>query len=100
MIFPGSISGAAYVALPAAVTTATTGTVERQIDVTFTASGSTVVLAWGGHIASQIDWGTGNSAGAINGTGNGLNNRLTGNGAANTLNGRTGASNGQRCART
>ena len=30
-------------------------------------------------------------AAAIDGTGNGLNNRLTGNGAANTLNGRTGA---------
>jgi Ca2+-binding RTX toxin-like protein len=28
---------------------------------------------------------------AINGTGNGLNNRLTGNGASNTLNGRAGA---------
>ena len=31
-------------------------------------SGSSVVLAWGGHIASQKDWGAGNSASAINGS--------------------------------
>ena len=36
--------------------------------VTFTAANSTVVLAWGGHIASQIDWGAGNSAGSISGS--------------------------------
>ena len=36
--------------------------------VTFTASDSTVLLAWGGHIASQIDWGAGNSAGSISGS--------------------------------
>jgi uncharacterized repeat protein (TIGR01451 family) len=36
--------------------------------VTFTAADSTVLLAWGGHIASQVDWGAGNSAGAISGS--------------------------------
>jgi hypothetical protein len=30
---------------------------ETQIDVTFTPTSSTVVLAWGGHIASRRDWG-------------------------------------------
>ena len=31
-------------------------------------TGSSVVLAWGGHIASQKDWGAGNSASAISGS--------------------------------
>jgi hypothetical protein len=35
--------------------------------VYFTATTTTAVLAWGGHIASQIDWGIGLSAGAVNG---------------------------------
>ena len=38
------------------------------ITVTFTATSSSAVLAWGGHIASQLDWGLGNSASAINGS--------------------------------
>lgn len=46
---------------------------ETQISVTFTASSSTVVLAWGGHIATREDWGynaTGipMSAGGISGS--------------------------------
>ena len=41
---------------------------KRSVIVTFTATNSTVLLAWGGHIASQIDWGAGNSAGAISGS--------------------------------
>src|SRR4029078_5964074 len=41
---------------------------KRSVIVTFTATSSTVVLAWGGHIASHIDWGAGNSAGAISGS--------------------------------
>ena len=41
---------------------------QRSVIVTFTATSSTVLLAWGGHIASQIDWGAGNSAGAISGS--------------------------------
>jgi hypothetical protein len=38
-----------------------------QVDFTATAQGTTV-LAWGGHIANQADWGAGNSAGAIQGS--------------------------------
>jgi uncharacterized repeat protein (TIGR01451 family) len=41
---------------------------ERSVIVTFTAANSTVLLAWGGHIATQVDWGAGNSAGAISGS--------------------------------
>ncbi|MGN6430970.1 MAG: DUF7507 domain-containing protein [Gaiellaceae bacterium] len=41
---------------------------QRSVTVTFTAANSTVLLAWGGHVASQIDWGAGNSAGAIPGS--------------------------------
>src|SRR5205814_10711765 len=41
---------------------------QRSVTVTFTATDPTVVIAWGGHIASQIDWGAGNSASAISGS--------------------------------
>ena len=39
-----------------------------RITVNFTASNSTVVMAWGGHIARAIDWGAGNSASGISGS--------------------------------
>lgn len=38
------------------------------ISVWFTASHSTAVLAWGGHVASQSDWGVDKSAGSIAGS--------------------------------
>jgi hypothetical protein len=46
---------------------------ETQINVTFTADSNTVVLAWGGHIASRNDWGydgsgVPRSAGGISGS--------------------------------
>ena len=41
---------------------------KRSVTVSFTATDSRVVVAWGGHIASQIDWGAGNSAGSISGS--------------------------------
>jgi uncharacterized repeat protein (TIGR01451 family) len=43
-------------------------TEQRSVIVNFTATDPTVVIAWGGHIASQIDWGAGNSASAISGS--------------------------------
>ena len=49
---------AAYVN-PAPITQGSDGTIEREIDVIFRAEGPTVVLAWGGHIASTLDWGAG-----------------------------------------
>jgi uncharacterized repeat protein (TIGR01451 family) len=54
------------------ITNITYGTMDsadqRSVIVTFTATNPTVLLAWGGHIASQIDWGAGNSASAISGS--------------------------------
>jgi hypothetical protein len=41
---------------------------QKRITVYFTATNSTAVLAWGGHIASQADWGVGMSASDINGS--------------------------------
>jgi len=46
-------------------TLATTSTISMR--VLFTASATSAVLAWGGHIASQVDWGVGQAAGAVNG---------------------------------
>ena len=40
----------------------------RRLTITFTASQLNPVLAWGGHIATRIDWGFGNSAAAISGS--------------------------------
>ena len=39
-----------------------------RVTINFTASNSTVVMAWGGHIARAADWGAGNSAGGISGS--------------------------------
>jgi hypothetical protein len=47
---------------PTPIDVTTTGKVAREIDVTFTADGDTVVLAWGGHIASTLNWGAGNAS--------------------------------------
>ena len=44
------------------------GTSSASTVVYFTASASTVVLSWSGHIASQSDWGAGNSASSISGS--------------------------------
>ncbi len=41
---------------------------ETQLAITFHTTQPTVVLAWGGHIASQLDWGAGTSAVNINGS--------------------------------
>jgi hypothetical protein len=56
----GTLTDAGYVN-PEPIDVDTTGTVERLIDVTFTAAGATAVLAWGGHIASNLNWGAGNT---------------------------------------
>jgi hypothetical protein len=39
-----------------------------RITIEFTATSSTVVMSWGGHIARALDWGAGNSAGGISGS--------------------------------
>ena len=45
-----------------------TGSSKTSIELYFTASSPTVVLAWGGHVATQADWGLGKSASALNGS--------------------------------
>jgi uncharacterized repeat protein (TIGR01451 family) len=51
-----------------------TGQCDTQMSITFTLSGTapsggwTVELTWGGHIASALDWGVGNSASSISGS--------------------------------
>ena len=50
-----------------------TNTCTTNVGVTFSVpsaigSGDSIVIAWGGHIASQQDWGVGNSASFINGS--------------------------------
>ena len=44
------------------------GNSSTRVTINFTTSVSDPVLAWGGHIGSQMDWGTGNSAVNINGS--------------------------------
>src|SRR5206468_4768785 len=39
-----------------------------RLSIDFTAESSTVAVAWGGHIATRIDWGTNNSAVSISGS--------------------------------
>ena len=63
-LFGGTITGISYVSEGSL----SADTSETQIAITFTADSSTAVLAWGGHIASALDWGSGNSAGAITGS--------------------------------
>ncbi|HCY42787.1 MAG TPA: hypothetical protein DHV48_15800 [Prolixibacteraceae bacterium] len=43
-------------------------TSSTRFRVKFTPTQSTVILAWGGHVARGLDWGAGNSAGGINGS--------------------------------
>jgi uncharacterized repeat protein (TIGR01451 family) len=59
-IYNGTITSVVYGSADA--------TGQRSVIVNFTATNPTVVIAWGGHIASQIDWGAGNSASAISGS--------------------------------
>jgi hypothetical protein len=44
------------------------GNSKTSITITFTATAANPVLAWGGHIATQQNWGLGSSAGNINGS--------------------------------
>jgi hypothetical protein len=63
--------------LSAPIGVTNSGTIERGINVTFTADGPTAVLAWGGHIASVLDWGQGNTFKSGGGSGASWHMRLT-----------------------
>ena len=45
-----------------------TGTSETGLSIYFTATHSTAVIAWGGHIARRLDWGAGHSAADVPGS--------------------------------
>jgi len=53
------------------------GTIERGLHLTFTADGPTAVIAWGGHLASVLDWGQGNTFKSGGGSGASYHMRLT-----------------------
>ena len=67
-IWNGSISGIAY----ASQGSLSVADAETTVSITLTATNPTVVLAWGGHIGSRLDWGfdgvTPRSAGGISGS--------------------------------
>ncbi len=66
-LFGGSFD--AFPATPYATSGVTTGDSSRSLTINFsTGSSTTAVLAWAGHIASQVDWNPGNSASAISGS--------------------------------
>src|SRR4029453_11921937 len=44
------------------------GDKSARLSITFTATQANPVLAWGGHIATRLDWGSGNSAVSIPGS--------------------------------
>ncbi len=74
-IFAGSAATAKVTKVTIGTQTASgTGQCSAPLAITFTlsspapAGGWNVVLAWAGHIASQGDWGVGNSASAISGS--------------------------------
>ena len=62
-LFGGSIIGISYVSEGCL----TDSQAQTKISVTFTVVSPDAVLAWGGHIARALDWGSGNSAGGISG---------------------------------
>ncbi|HEY0459187.1 MAG TPA: carboxypeptidase-like regulatory domain-containing protein [Pyrinomonadaceae bacterium] len=63
-LFGGTITGvSAYT-----VTGSYAGDSHTSITITFTANSANMVLAWGGHIGTRADWGTGNSAINISGS--------------------------------
>jgi|GEM_PF-2872935 len=62
-IFNGTITSMTYL-LQESLTQAAAKT---QLKINFNATDTTVVLAWGGHIARSVDWGIGFSAASIGG---------------------------------
>src|SRR5262249_14914814 len=68
-LFGGTILGVNVTGPPPGYQTyALTGTTMQTLNVQFTASVANPVLLWGGHIASRLDWGPGNSASFISGS--------------------------------
>jgi hypothetical protein len=72
-----TLGGATYdPGLSTPIGTDNSGTIERQINITYTANGPTAVVAWGGHLASVLDWGQGNTFKSGGGSGSSFHMRL------------------------
>ncbi len=63
-IYNGTITGITYLSQGNLLA----ATASTRCSISFIADSPTVVLAWGGHIGSAADWGSGNSAGGISGS--------------------------------
>lgn len=63
-IYNGTITGITYVS-QGNLTAAQSAT---RLKITFTTTDPTVVIAWGGHIAAEYDWGEGSGATAVDGS--------------------------------
>jgi Prealbumin-like fold domain len=63
-LYNGTITAASAYTLSGAYS----GNSSTRITITFTASTASPVLAWGGHIATRLNWGSGFSAVAISGS--------------------------------
>jgi len=63
-IYNGAITGMEYIGT-ADITASKSA---QRFKITFTASDPRVLLAWGGHIAAEYDWGTGNGATSVSGS--------------------------------
>ena len=66
-LFGGTGGTFAYVATSTPNLLDKNGDQEQQVQVTFTATAANPVLAWGGHIASRLDWGCTDSARSASG---------------------------------
>jgi hypothetical protein len=76
-----TLEGATYsTSLSTPIGVNNSGTIARGINLTFTANGPTAVLAWGGHIASVLDWGQGKTFKTGGGSGASWHMRLTAGG--------------------
>ena len=64
-VYNGSITSMVYATPQGDLSQAQAST---RVTINFNATNSTVVMAWGGHIARAIDWGSGNSASGISGS--------------------------------
>lgn len=63
-IWNGTITSAVYLAEG----NLAMGGEETRLEIKFTTTNSTVIIAWGGHIATKLDWGEGNSASGVSGS--------------------------------
>ncbi len=63
-IWNGSIASLAYLRQDSL----SADTAATRLSIDLVATSPTVVIAWGGHIASRVDWGIGNSATSISGS--------------------------------